>query len=122
MLKFDRFSIVVFLVVLIDQITKSSFKTIVSNTGASFGFLTGFNWFFVLISFLVIGFIIYYKGKIKSLGLAILMGGVIGNLVDRIVFGYVRDFIQIWFWPAFNLADLFNVVGVLLIIIYLYKK
>lgn len=122
MMKFDRFSFIVFGVVLIDQISKYLAKDVVTNTGAAFGLLTGFNWLFVLISFLVIGLIIYYKNEIKSFGLAVLMGGVVGNLVDRIVFGHVRDFIVIFGWPAFNLADLFNVLGVLIILKFYFKK
>ena len=50
------------------------------------------------------------------------MAGTIGNLIDRIVFGYVRDFISISIWPSFNLADIFNVIGVILILIHSKKN
>lgn len=47
-------------------------------------------------------------------GLALLLAGAIGNLIDRVRFGYVIDFIKIYWWPTFNLADIFIVAAVLL--------
>jgi len=97
----------------------------IKNYGAAFGLLEGFNWLFIIIGFLVVCIIAYYKDKVSKkvfYGLCFLLAGTIGNLIDRIVFGYVRDFIQIGIWPSFNLADVFNVVGILLILIYSKKK
>ena len=125
MIKFDRFTLIVIFVVLLAQISKYYAKTVIENTGAVFGLLTGFNWLFILIGFLVIGMIVYYKEQIKGyglIGLGFLMGGVIGNLVDRIVYGFVKDFIRFGLWPAFNIADVCNVVGVVILIFYFVKK
>lgn len=47
--------------------------------------------------------------------LALVLAGAIGNLIDRVRFGYVVDFIQVYWWPTFNLADVFIVVGVILL-------
>lgn len=52
---------------------------------------------------------------------ALIIGGALGNIIDRIVNGYVVDFIKIWKWPNFNLADVFIVVGILLTIIFYGK-
>lgn len=125
MIKLDRFTLIVVFIVFLDQISKSMATKVVKNYGASFGLLAGYNWLLILISFFVIGLIIYYKERIKSygfIGLSIFMGGVIGNLVDRLVFGYVRDFLSFLFWPAFNIADVCNVVGVVILIIYFLRK
>ena len=114
----------VLILVILDLLTKYLFKSI-KNYGAAFGLLEGFNWMFIIIGFLVVIVIIYYKNKVNKkvlYGLIFLMAGTIGNLIDRIVFGYVRDFIQIWIYPGFNLADVFNVIGIILIIIYSKKS
>ena len=74
---------------------------------------------------LVLGFIFYYKDKVKGYGfygLAFLLSGVIGNLIDRLLFGYVRDFIDVGFWPIFNLADSYNTTGVILLVIWFWKN
>lgn len=116
--------LLVLILVGLDLLTKQLFGNI-RNYGAAFGILEGFNWLFIIIGFLVVSIIIYYKDKVnkKTLyGLMFLMAGTIGNLVDRIVFGYVRDFIQISMYPSFNLADVFNVIGVILILIYSRKS
>ncbi|MBT3865206.1 signal peptidase II [Candidatus Peregrinibacteria bacterium] len=60
----------------------------------------------------------------KTLGIlsvGLILGGAIGNLIDRIHYGHVIDFISFKFWPAFNLADLFIVTGVLMVVIF-YKR
>ena len=59
--------------------------------------------------------------KILKIGYGLILGGAIGNFIDRIVYGYVIDFIDIdifgWNYPIFNLADMFIVVGVILVMI-----
>jgi len=120
----DRFTLISLGLILIDQISKFLLGTTI-NYGAAFGILQGWRWLFVIISFFVIGSILYYKDKIKSYGyygIILLFSGTTGNLIDRLVFGYVRDFIDFGFWPSFNLADSFNTLGVILLVIYFWRK
>lgn len=56
--------------------------------------------------------------KINQWALAFIVGGAIGNVFDRLVFGYVRDFIAIAWWPVFNLADLFLCIGIFLLALF----
>jgi len=113
----------ILILIVLDQITKH-FLTTVTNTGAAFGILKGFNIPLLIISLiaLVICIFFYVKDKRIKLPLMFLIAGIIGNSIDRIFFGHVRDFINLGFWPVFNLADTFNVIGVILLIIILWKK
>jgi signal peptidase II len=101
------------------------------NTGAAFSFLANAggwqHWLFTGIAIAVSVGIIWYqwvlpaKGcRTLALGLALILGGAIGNVIDRLVQGYVVDFILVyygdWSWPAFNVADSAITVGVALII------
>jgi len=89
--------------------------TLVRNSGAAFSFATGFSIFFALLALSVVVAVTYYAKRITSTGWQItaglLLGGVIGNLTDRIfrepgwLSGHVIDWIQIPNWPVFNLAD-----------------
>lgn len=114
--------------------------TLLYNYGAAFSFLadqSGWQkWFFSGLAFCVsIGLIVYiYKApriaRLLSAGLALVLSGAIGNLIDRVRFGYVIDFIHvhyqnIWHYPAFNIADSAICVGVAFILIdafFLEKK
>ncbi|HNP37143.1 MAG TPA: signal peptidase II [Woeseiaceae bacterium] len=102
------------------------------NTGAAFSFLADAGgwqrWFFVALASLVsvvIGIWVWrirYQGPaILAAGLALVLGGAVGNLIDRILHGYVTDFIQVWFgdwaFPSFNVADAAITVGAALLII-----
>ena len=104
------------------------------NTGAAFGFLANAagwqRWFFIGLA-LVMSSIIYVwlgrlspKNKQEAFGLSLILGGALGNVVDRIIHGYVTDFIVLyyknWQWPAFNLADSAICLGVFLLIPLLY--
>ena len=113
----------VFLLVILDQ-TSKSFITGTINYGAAFGILRGWKWLFILIGIFMLGFLYYYKDKVKGygyIGLILLFSGIIGNLIDRVLYGYVRDFIDLGFWPSFNLADSYSSVGVILMIVYFWK-
>lgn len=118
------------IIVVIDQITKFIFTNkkflfinYITNTGAAFGILKDSNLFLIIASFIVIAIILsLYKKSQYKLGLALMLAGTIGNLIDRIAFGFVRDFIDLKIWPIFNIADLSNTVGVAIIIYYLIKK
>ena len=89
--------------------------TLVHNPGAAFSFATGFTLVFSLLALAVVVAVVYYAPKITSGGwqlcLGLLLGGVLGNLTDRIfrepsfLNGHVIDWIQIPSWPVFNLAD-----------------
>lgn len=113
----------ILILIVFDQISKY-FLTTVTNTGAAFGILKGFNIPLLIISLiaLVICIFFYVKDKRIRLPLTFLIAGIIGNSIDRILLGHVRDFINLGFWPVFNLADSFNVIGVILLIIILWKK
>ena len=119
----NKFFITGALLVALDQLSKL-FISGSRNYGAAFGILQGWKWLFILAGLFVLGFIYYYKDKVKDygfIGLILLFSGVVGNLIDRLYFGYVRDFIDVGFWPSFNLADSYNTLGVILLIIYFWR-
>lgn len=101
------------------------------NPGAAFSFLAdqgGWQrWFFAAIAAVVsIVIVLWIKRleqheKWQAIALALILGGAIGNVIDRIWLGYVVDFIQVyyqqWYWPAFNIADSAISIGVAMIII-----
>jgi signal peptidase II len=139
MKKYSHF-LVALLVVLLDQITKylarsfiSSFETVkilpflqlvsVRNEGAAFGMFRSFgNAAFIVISLAAIVFVCYLliKGREDRLGLSFILGGAAGNLIDRIVFRSVTDFIDVFagrlHWPAFNIADSALTVGIVILL------
>ena len=101
------------------------------NTGAAFSFLAGADgwqrWLFAAIALVVSVFILRWLREtpksVLSLALAytLILGGALGNLFDRIVHGYVVDFISVhyagWYFPAFNIADMAITAGAMLLII-----
>lgn len=102
------------------------------NTGAAFSFLAGAGgwqrWFFVVLATIVSAVIAVWLWRLRHegplvlmAGLSLVLGGAIGNLVDRARLGYVTDFIQVWFgnwaFPSFNVADSAISVGAALLII-----
>jgi signal peptidase II len=160
-----RFLIVTILSILADQISKTLVAiyllpgasvpvlgdflriTFVHNPGGVFGTRLGNQNFYTLISILAIGVTLWFYFKIKGkenllrLGLCLVLGGAVGNLIDRFRFGQVVDFLDFDFfninlppkdilffrfpgvsldrWPVFNLADSFILIGMVLIIIHL---
>jgi signal peptidase II len=95
------------------------------NTGAAFGILNGKTIFLIIISALFLFLILF---NIKSLleenyyfAVALIFGGAVSNLFDRIFHGFVIDFIYVSFWPVFNLADSAISVGAVILFIYLIK-
>jgi len=126
-----KFWFVVILILLIDQISKILFKNVhfgifnyVTNTGAAFGILKNANIFLIIIGFIVLFLVLYFYLKYKEyyLPFAFIFAGTLGNLIDRLSLGFVRDFIDFKVWPVFNVADSFNVIGVCLLILILIKK
>ena len=107
--------------------------TLVRNSGAAFGMLQGGRVFLIISSVLASIFIIILAQRIrkedllKRVFLGMILGGAIGNLIDRIYPGHVIDFIDMGFgihrWPVYNLADTaVTVGGILLIITYSLKR
>jgi signal peptidase II len=102
--------------------------TYVQNQGAAFGILQGQQLFLKLVGFLALGFIIYLyfseksKNNVWNYGLALILGGTVGNLYNRITLGYVIDFIDFKYFPTFNIADVAINAGILLLIIQELKK
>lgn len=136
------------LVIILDQITKwiadrslelhvpvpimPSFNfTLVYNTGAAFSFLSeagGWQrWFFSLLTISIcVVLLIWLKRldeheKPAAIGLSLVLGGALGNLIDRLMYGYVIDFIQWYYhgyyWPTFNIADSAISVGATLLVV-----
>lgn len=102
--------------------------TFITNTGAAFGMFPQLGGVFMVVAIVVVvSIVIFYRhlpiGNFwirVSLGLQ--LGGALGNLVDRITRGYVVDFVDIGFWPIFNLADLSIVLGVTILAYYLWNE
>lgn len=101
------------------------------NSGIIFGFLKGYNLIFIFINLLVVlllGYFIFFRKTNNGLnrgfrfGFSLVLAGAIGNLIDRIIYSNVIDFIDLKYWYVFNLADAFIVVGVGLILIEMIKN
>lgn len=110
------------------EIIKNIFSIIyTNNTGAAFSILLGKRIFLIVVAVLIIGVLLYYikrnkiEKKIDIIALSFVIGGSLGNLIDRIVRGYVIDFISIkignYNFPIFNVADALIVVGVILLLL-----
>jgi signal peptidase II len=95
--------------------------TFVKNYGAAFGIMAYKTSFFVAIGIVVVLIILFFyrrlghEQKLLRLGLALQLGGAIGNLIDRLRTGYVVDLFDFRIWPVFNLADTAIVIGVALL-------
>lgn len=153
--KYAKFAAVAVLVVLLDQVTKMMvlrmmplFDSIVvipgffnlthvHNPGGAFGFLaqngaTWRHWLFLGAAFFALGIILYlYHRTPKTLpwlagSLAMIFGGAVGNLIDRIRFGEVVDFLDVYIagyhWPTFNVADSAVSVGIGIFILHILLK
>ncbi len=99
--------------------------TLVQNTGIAFGLFKNQGAVFIIIpviAIVLIAFNIYYHRNSKEvtraylIGFSLILGGAIGNLIDRISFGYVIDFIDFRIWPVFNIADSAITIGTIIIL------
>lgn len=104
--------------------------TLAHNYGAAFSFLASAGgwqrWFFVILAVAVsLVLIIWLKklqhhARLEAASLALILGGAIGNVIDRLIYGYVVDFLDVYYgsyhWPAFNIADSAICVGAVLLI------
>lgn len=101
--------------------------TYIHNPGAAFGLFANRTTFFIAVSLVVMaGAIVFYwkrgvRRGIMPVALGLIVGGALGNLVDRIRFGEVVDFLDFRIWPVFNLADSAIVVGAGLLAIVLWR-
>ena len=102
----------------------------IKNYGASWGVLSGYRLFLIIVGLLAVIIVFSYikelkNNKINTLGYSFLLGGIIGNLIDRIIYGYVIDFLDFiifgYDYPIFNIADTFIVLGGVFIIISMIK-
>lgn len=142
------------LVIVLDQISKLYFEnnlnlyqqiviipdffswTLAYNTGAAFSFLADAagwqRWFFAVVALAVsVMLVIWMKGLKQhelwlAIALALVLGGALGNLIDRVVYGHVIDFIlvhwqQRWYFPAFNLADSAITVGAVMLVLDMFR-
>lgn len=105
--------------------------TLMHNVGAAFSFLAGASgwqrWFFtalaVIVSVVLVVWLrrLQHQEKWMAIALALVLGGAVGNLIDRVMYGYVVDFIQLyykdWYYPAFNIADSAITVGAVMLVI-----
>jgi len=95
------------------------------NTGGAFSLFAGFSYVLAFIGVFALVYLDRYlkkiDGNLELFGFALLVGGIVGNLVDRIFYGYVIDYLAFtffgWAFPVFNLADTFICVGVFLFLI-----
>lgn len=143
------------LILVVDRVTKDIFEgalsmyqrievipgyldwTLAYNTGAAFSFLADAagwqRWFFAAIAVVVSIVLVVWLKRLKrhetllALALAMVLGGALGNLYDRVVLGHVVDFILVhwqsrWFFPAFNLADTFITIGAILLALDMFKS
>jgi signal peptidase II len=146
--KVGRWYLLAVLIVVLDQLTKqwvsSSFSygeslellpflnlTLVHNMGAAFSFLSDAGgwqrWFFAIVSLLVSVVLIVWLSRLPArqyllaTALALVLGGAVGNLWDRVFLGYVVDFVDVYYqkyhWPAFNVADTAITIGAILLIL-----
>ena len=154
-MKYTRFILVAALVVILDQLSKlwvlmkmplhESIPIIpgffslthVHNPGGAFGFLAQNaalwrHWLFLGAAVLALGMIIYFHHQTPrshsylALGLSLIFGGAIGNLIDRVRFGEVVDFLDFYIlnhhWPTFNVADSGVTVGVIIFLAHIVFK
>jgi len=130
------YSIIMFLVLLlIDRFTKIWALTLnknidygivafsyIINTGAGFSIFQNQNVLLAWIAVIALGLIIYFYNSFPRTGFLLITAGIIGNLLDRLMYGYVIDFINFKIWPVFNAADSFIVIGVIVTIIIWWRK
>lgn len=145
-----RYYLIALVVLILDQASKYYFNTtfelhetvdvippvlnwtLAYNYGAAFSFLADAGgwqkWFFAILGLAVSAFIIIYlrqipkSAKVLAMGLALVLGGAIGNVIDRFVHGYVIDFIHVhyadvWHYPVFNIADMAIMGGMGLVVV-----
>lgn len=104
-----------------------AFQTNGGNTGAAFGIFSKSTTFLIILSIIIVvamlfaDFSLKIKTKTYTIGFGLILAGALGNFIDRIALGYVRDFIMFDFWksfPIFNFADCCIVIGAVLVCVH----
>jgi signal peptidase II len=139
-MRLKRLWLITIIIVILDQLTKTiltnkSYSILgleiinyTENTGAAFSILEGYRWLFIIVAIASLIVLFYYSRSIKEnektlqIPMGLLVGGMIGNLIDRILLGYVRDFIDLKIWAVFNIADSAVFVAVIILSIYFIKE
>ncbi|MFW5704257.1 MAG: signal peptidase II [Nanoarchaeota archaeon] len=131
----------VIILLLLDQITKTLMTgktlfqtstlslTYMENTGSAFGLFSGFQFYpqvITVLSIITIYFLIKYKKefwktKILQWAHIFMIAGIASNMIDRIVYGFVKDFISISFFSTFNFADIYLTVAAVLLIVHMSR-
>lgn len=130
-----RLGILTIILVIIDQLSKYYIQstmmlgesipvwedifhiTYILNPGAAFGMMANQTAFFIVLALAIVGAVIYFyptirrESRVMKLGIGLLLGGAIGNLIDRVQIGMVVDFFDFRIWPIFNIADIGIVCG-----------
>ena len=106
--------------------------TLIKNAGGAFGIFLGGGWLYLLASAVAVVLIFFYLRRLSEqqllprLSLAMILGGALGNLIDRVRCGVVTDFLDFGVgdlrWPVFNMADAFVTVGVLLFLFSMFPR
>lgn len=111
--------LLVFAAIFIDQASKllvSRFFNVACNANGAFGLTGNFGLISALVLIVVFWLLVQEKNRIGVFGLALVFGGGVSNLVDRFVVGCVRDFINLGFFPSFNLADSLITIGAAIVL------
>lgn len=102
--------------------------TLIKNFGVGFGLFNApaARWILIILTIIIIGIILYYYKKIPEqylpvISTSLILGGAVGNLIDRFLLGFVVDFLDFRIWPAFNVADSAITIGVIGLIIYFWQ-
>ncbi len=135
-----------FFIVVVDQLTKylalkylSPYQSIavipdvfhlslVRNSGIAFGFfgdranLLTTVVIVCLLGLIILAFQMRHAGLLQRVALGFILGGAVGNLIDRMMYGHVVDFLDFRIWPVFNIADSFITVGVAMFLILSFRK
>lgn len=116
----------------INVIKNFFYITYVKNTGAAWSILSGKQLFLIIFSIIVVLMLIIYLikkreyNKFEIVGYSLLLAGAIGNLIDRVVYGYVIDYLDFYIFnydfPIFNIADCCIVIGIMLLFIDTWRK
>jgi len=132
-MKHSRSMIIAVIVIILDRIAKffasrltapipmGFFRlSLVRNTGAGFGILQGQRFLLTIVSLIVLAYLFWKWNTFEDkfyIPLGLLVGGIAGNLIDRLAFGSVIDFIDLGWWPVFNIADSCLVISIVWIIV-----
>lgn len=126
------FFVIALTIIILDQLSKFLVRYFnvpyIKNPGSLWGLFPNGTMLLIWLSLIIIGVFFFNYDKIQKsskicrIGSGLVVGGAIGNLIDRIVFRAVIDFIDFKVWPSFNIADSAITVGVILLIIYFMKE